>query len=550
MRKKAGALPLIFVILGLSASPIWAGGVVSAQPVLDIHMMDAEHGGGYTDALIAPDLPPAGMALAASASVSPGYYQTSEYMAGVVAVGIVLVESDGSVDPSTEDWTAGEKRQVLEEIAAAFDWWEELEPRAHLRFVYEDHVSDPLPTRVEPITRPYGDQKYWIADAMAALGYSAPSYFTRVRDYNNDLRVRYGADWAFTIFVVDSSSDRDNRFSDGYFAYAYLGGPFMVMTYGNNGYGPYNLDAVAAHEIGHVFYALDQYAGAQQPCSQRSGYLDVENQNSQYGMCLSDVDSIMRSGTGPYLARAIDPYAAGQIGWRDSDGDGILDPLDVALAIESRVPLVSEGSARIEGTVRILPYPSLSRPDATINRLVDVRYRFDGGEWRPALADDGVFDEAIEEYHADVLLPPGLHVLEVAAEDSFGNRAWVYAPTAMAVADPTDGGLNTELYGSSASLLASRAPFLSGIAYHTRGGIVADVQYRVDGGAWRPADPQDGAFDSGYEPFILPLDSLDAGTHLVEARAIDAAGNSEVNFASRLVGVVGAHTIFLPMVVR
>ena len=60
---------------------------------------------------------------------------------------------------------------------------------------------------------------------MNALGYSAASYFTQTRDYINDLRTTHQTDWAFAIFVVDSSSDSDNRFADGLFAYAYLGGP-------------------------------------------------------------------------------------------------------------------------------------------------------------------------------------------------------------------------------------------------------------------------------------------------------------------------------------
>jgi hypothetical protein len=343
-----------------------------------------DHPGDYNDALIAPDLPPvSGIALAASSTITPGYYQTSEYMAGSVAVGIVLVESDGSVDPSTEDWTDSEKQLVFDEIVAALDWWAGLEPRANLTFVYDDHFSDPLPTGVEPISRPYTDQQYWVADAMSGLGYDAASYFTRVRDYNNDLRATYQTDWAFTIFVVDSSADDDNRFSDGYFAYAYLGGPFMVMTYGNNGYGPANVDAVAAHEIGHIFYALDQYYSAQQPCTRRSGYLDVENQNSKYGDCASDVDSVMRAPMA-YTIDAIDPYAAGQVGWRDSDGDDILDPLDTDLPISIESIALDGASATVSGTTSIAPYPSPSRASVTINTLTGVQYRFDGDDyvWR------------------------------------------------------------------------------------------------------------------------------------------------------------------------
>jgi hypothetical protein len=261
----------------------------------------------------------------------PAITKPASLMAGSVAVGIILVESDGTVDPSTENWTDDEKQRVFSEIVGALHWWAELEPRANLSFVYDDHFTQPLATGVEPISRPYLHQQYWIADTMGALGYGAYSYFSRVRDYNNHLRQIFDTDWAFTIFVVNSFADSDNRFSDGYFAYAYLGGPFMVMTYGNDSYGPSNMDAVAAHEMGHIFLALDQYYNATQPCDRRAGYLDVPNQNSQYGPCASNETSIMRGQIYPFYARSIDSYAAGQLGWRDSDGDNVLDPLDVNL---------------------------------------------------------------------------------------------------------------------------------------------------------------------------------------------------------------------------
>ena len=203
----------------LHIASVWNSLVAPQATPPNVSLMTTGHPDDPDDALTAPDLPPAGgtmlLATSASSSITPGYYQTSEYLAGTVAVGIVLVESDGSGDDSTEDWTSSEKQQVFDEIVAGLNWWAEMEPRAHLNFVYDDHFSNPLPTSVEPISRPYYDQRYWIADAMSELGYDASSYFTQVRDYNNNLRATYQTDWAFTIFVVDSSADGDNRFSDG-----------------------------------------------------------------------------------------------------------------------------------------------------------------------------------------------------------------------------------------------------------------------------------------------------------------------------------------------
>lgn len=529
---------------------VWNSLVASQSAASNVNLMAGEHYDDPNDAFTAPDLLSADrMGIAATTSVTPGYYQTSEYMAGSVAVGIVAVESDGSVDPSTEDWTSDEKQHIFGEIVTALNWWAELEPRANLRFVYNDHFSNPLPTGVEPIGRPQHDEQYWIADAMSALGYDAPSYFTRVRDYNNALRTAYQTDWAFTIFVVDSSADSDNRFSDGYFAYAYLGGPFMVLTYGNNGYGPGSMDAVAAHEMGHIFYALDQYRSAQQPCTRRSGYLDVENQNSQYGSCASDASSIMRGGTYPYTVASIDPYAAGQIGWRDSDGDDILDPLDTDLPVSIASVSVNGDSVVVSGTAEIVPYPSPGRTSVTINTLAGVQYRFDGGDWQPAAADDGAFDGTAGGYHFIAPLSPGLHTLEVAAQDSAGNVSDVFATETVAILDPVDGGLNTELVQPSGYVSAGEASTISGVAYHLQAGAIADVQYRVNGGAWQSVSAQDGAYDSDYELFTLAIGSLDAGTYLVQARAADADGNIEINFASRQVTISNVRTVFLPIVV-
>ncbi len=516
------------------------------------------HNDEHNDAFLAPDLPAGDQpGIAAAGSVTPGYYQTSEFMAGSVAVGIVLVESTGAIDPSTENWTADEKQLVFNEIVAALNWWAKQNPAANLSFVYDDHFSTPLPTGVEPITRPYAHQQYWIGDAMAALGYNnASSYFTKVRDYNNAIRAAYQTDWAFTIFVVDSSTDADNRFSDGYFAYAYLGGPFTVMTYGNNGYGPHNMDAVAAHEIGHIFLALDQYSSAYQPCTRHSGYLHVENQNSQYGGCALNTTSIMRGQIYPYTAGVIDPYAAGQIGWRDSDGDNIIDPLDTALPVTINTFSQEDNRVSVSGTASIMPYPSPSRASVTINKLANVQYRLDGSNWQPATATDGDFDSTTESYQFEVIIPtPGQHILEIAAFDSAGNMSDTFATQSINIFDPVDGGLNTEFDPSSQTLTANGAvTTISGVAYHLQNGKVAKVEYRTNGGSWQAASAQDGLFDSSYEPFILSVNTqeLGAGTHLVEARATDADGNTEVNVASRQIEVTDSQpsVLYVPIVIR
>lgn len=535
---------------------VW-NSLIAPQPAAETMNTLAEYPEDHHDAFIAPDVPDFDSnRLAAAGAITPGYYQTSEFMAGSVAVGIILVESNGSTDPSTENWTADERQQVFNEIVAGLNWWAELDPRANLSFVYDDHFSEPLPTGVEPITRPYYDQKYWIADALGSLGYNASSYFTRARDYNNAIRTVYDTDWAFTIFVVDSSADSDNRFSDGYFAYAYLGGPFTVMTSGNNGYGLGNMDAVLTHEMGHIFHALDQYYSAYQPCTYSSGYLEVENQNSQYGSCSSNVTSIMRGQIYPFRAQAIDPYAAGQIGWRDSDGDDIFDPLDTALPITISAIATDDGQTTVTGHAEITPYPSPSRPSATINTLTQVQYRLDDGEWQPATAGDGAFDQTTESYHFSLpaSITPGLHLLEVTAHDSAGNISETFAADTLAVFDPVDGGLNTEFNPLPENLsAASNGTTITGLAYHMDGGTVVNVEYRLnDTGPWIPAAADDGAFDSDYEVLTLALDpSLEPGTYHLEARATDHTGYIESNVASEEITLTAPGenvSVFLPLV--
>jgi hypothetical protein len=154
------------------------------------------------------------------------------------------------------------------------------------------------------------------------------------------------------------------------------------------------MDLVAAHEMGHIFYALDQYPDALQPCTMRSGYLSVENQNSGYSSCALNVSSIMRNPMIAYPGKAIDPYAAGQVGWRDSDG--ILDPLDVELLVGMTVISQNSSSVIVSGTAEIVPYPSPTQPSVTINILTGVRYRFDRGDWQQATADDDSFDGTLE----------------------------------------------------------------------------------------------------------------------------------------------------------
>ncbi len=68
-----------------------------------------------------------------------GFYDTSEYMIGDVAVGIILLESNGVIDPNSESWTSAEESNVVSEIQAGLNWWKAYKPGAKLTFTYDIH---------------------------------------------------------------------------------------------------------------------------------------------------------------------------------------------------------------------------------------------------------------------------------------------------------------------------------------------------------------------------------------------------------------------------
>lgn len=343
-----------------------------------------------------------------------GFYDTSEYFIGDVAVGIVYLESNGAVDPNTEDWTYEEMDNVFDEIYAGLDWWATRDPKAKLSFTYNLRLF--VPTSYEPITRPYYDQSLWITDAMNSMGYTTySSYFDNVYDHNNYLRWFFGTDWAYTFFVVDSSNDADGQFSDGYSAYAYLGGPFSVLTYDNDGYGISNMDYVAAHESGHIFYATDEYNGY----TEYSGYLNAHDIESS--------GKIMHCG----LCWGISSGTALQLGWRDNDGDGVFDIIDFypdsQLNAYSPDPTTDNTPTYTGKGYSNMVYPN-NNPlglghDITVNRIDNVQYRVDSGPWTNALASSVFFDSAIENFvFTTSPLSGGTHKFEVRAHNDEANR--------------------------------------------------------------------------------------------------------------------------------
>jgi parallel beta-helix repeat protein len=362
---------------------------------------------------------------------SPGYYDTSEYLIGSIVVATIFLESNGTIDPSTENWNLAKIQNVVTARNQALNWWGSQNPNAAVSFICD---ADPragvvqsyivASTSYEPITRPSTDDGLWISEAMTQLGYSGADYVGQTYAYLNNLRNQDGVlkyDWAFAIFAVESSNDPngDGCFVDGLSAYAYgLGGPFIVTTYTNDDWGTVNLNRTIAHEVGHVFYATDEYDGV----TEYSGYLNVSDIEGS-GCVMDNNNWSLSAGTW------------GQVGWRDSDSDGIQDIVDTfpntVLNPYSPDP-TTNSTITYTGTVTEIPYPNTNPygtgRDITINTIDRVEFRIDGGPWMDATTDDGAFDESEESF--SFTTPPlsvGNHTIEARGMNSVGNVEMTYA---------------------------------------------------------------------------------------------------------------------------
>ena len=364
---------------------------------------------------------------AAAAPAPPGanMWQTSEYMMGSTTISLIFLESNGSADPSTENWTGPETSRVVSECLDGMNKWITFYPYSvsPLSFTWEYHYS--VPTSYEPINRDSGQDSLWLADALTALGYPCDenNYWDALYAYNNDLRDSHDTDWAFTVFVVDSSNDTDGMFADGYFAYAFMNGPSIMLTYDNDNWGIDRMDSVLAHEAGHIYGADDEYCQGTYSCCDPddfSGYLNIQNTN-----CDRDPICIMNNNS-----PAVCLVSRQQLGWRDSDEDGIPDILDVAptASLNTYAPdPADEENPIFTGSSAVSFFPNMgsdTAPDVTLNRIAAVQYRIDGGPWLEAQAADGAFDEGNEAYtfQTDSLVN-GTYLFEARTLDTSGNSS-------------------------------------------------------------------------------------------------------------------------------
>ena len=370
--------------------------------------------------------------------------QNAEFLVGDVLIQLVFPESDGH----DEDWTDERLANASSGAFAAATAFQSMFGYAPMHFVMK--IEKRIATTYEPIQTTMGDHPLWIYQTMAALGVDTgdpPDLM--VHDYNNAGRYYYGTDWVFTAFIANGENDLDHRFADGYYtAYAYLGGPYLVIPH-PAGENPFGIDpwlvfsTIFQHEMSHVFWALDEYPGPNNmsSCKSRSGYLNYFNMNK-----VEELEPGVFFGCPPWElqlcimwrakedhGRPVCRYTQGQLGLIDSNWNSIPDVFDAAPTAEY-LPAATETIQTPDVTIRI---KAVSRAVENLNPFQVVEDRV---SYAPPLKGatlnvngiggihlnplDGNWDENEEDLSMSVTgIPVGVTEFGIVVRNAFGKSS-------------------------------------------------------------------------------------------------------------------------------
>ena len=212
-----------------------------------------------------------------------------------------------------------------------------------------------------------------------------------------------------------------------------LFGPYCMLTYDNDGYRFANFDAVLAHEMGHVFGALDEYAppGAGLPEHRRPALRLPRRAQRQrrerrvHATCRASC--AVRNGTlNAFAAGDLCRWTMGQTGLRDSDADTRPDVVDTRPALLDRAGVHGPDERRGDPAGHGDRAAAQARPHQH-RRVLPPRPQHQGAArrrstaWTAApgsrsTATDGAFGEPSEGWTLTTEpLTPGHHVLDLEA---------------------------------------------------------------------------------------------------------------------------------------
>ncbi len=350
---------------------------------------------------------------------------TGEFMLGRIAVTPILLESNGAIDPNVYDWTTQQKADVLANLQQGLDWWKQLlatKSSVHtLDWVIDTtYLDSPVATAYEPIKRTSNDYSRWVPEFLNSVGHNQSSSIdTNIREFNDAQRTKLNTDWSFSVFIVNSDSD-DLFATGGSFsrAFAFAGGLYFVT--------PSNRPATTyAHESGHMFWARDEYPGGGNYV-QRRGYYDSQNLNAVDLNPTPNFQqqlSIMSAGVtldAAYTSLVTSQATLAQIGWQDSDSDGIFDVLDVPLEMNGvgRFDALSN-EYRFQGSAKAKSLPNRNssglQNDITLNKVGRIEYRLNNAaSWTTLISPN----DYVANLDLHIPIPSGtVGIIEIRAID-------------------------------------------------------------------------------------------------------------------------------------
>jgi hypothetical protein len=291
----------------------------------------------------------------------------------------------------------------------------------------------------------------------------------QVYDYVNALRDLYNTDWAFVVFLVDSSNDSDGYFEGGGGPECTPGGPSIRMTRDNGKVyiGFDGMGKVMAHETGNIFWAIDEDGDI----SANGGYLN--SSNNPHSGCVMD--------NFPNAHWCVSNGTRSQIGWTDTDSDGIPDILDTFPSVFINSTNILGRKISITGNAKVNPYPNLGKVgsgrNVTINKIQSVQYRIDNGTWLNATITPTEVRKLVRypstyEYKNTTAivdfnftteeLEPGDHFIELRAVNSVGNMEYANTTGEISAFLPTDLNQDGKVNIQDITIVA--------VAYHTKPG--------------------------------------------------------------------------------
>ena len=208
----------------------------------------------------------------------------------------------------------------------------------------------------------------------------------------------------------------------------------MVQTYDNGNWGIGQMNIVTAHEVGHIFGAGDEYYNSACSDEEYYGYLHVKHTNCERGDPATET-SIMRSSANQemaYPSHLASTPVRGQVGWRDSDGDGWYDVIDTIH--NNLVPYSPNPTTDVD-----LIY------DDPEQRAVDIPFIYDTGVWRNYMCDSEGCDFQIEHSAVSInniryvwyQVDDGPQYLATCATSPWGHQEEYYTFTAGCVSQGT-----------------------------------------------------------------------------------------------------------------